>query len=257
MVAVLSLLLVVVLSIIVTRVATIALTYTGLSRESARFQARSAFTGVGFTTSESERIVRHPVRRRIIMLLMLLGNAGIITAVASLMLTFVGSEGALALGGRAAALLVGVAVLWAVSGSAWFERRVSPLVARALRRYARLDVQDYAGLMHLAGEYQIAEMQVGAQDWIAHRTLRNLRLRDEGIVVLGIERSGGTYLGAAPPDTEILPDDVLVLYGRSPALADLDQRRRDVHGDQAHRRAVGEHERIVADELRAGEGRPS
>jgi len=35
-------------------------TATGLSRESARFQARSALTGGGFTTTESEAVVRHP-----------------------------------------------------------------------------------------------------------------------------------------------------------------------------------------------------
>ncbi len=86
MLPILSLLLIVVLSILITRIATIALIHTGLSRESARFQARSVFTGAGFTTTESENVVRHPVRRRIVMLLMLLGNAGIVTAVASLML---------------------------------------------------------------------------------------------------------------------------------------------------------------------------
>ena len=62
MLSIISLLVVLTLSIVVTRVATVALTYTGLSRESARFQARSAFTGVGFTTSESEKAVKeaHP-----------------------------------------------------------------------------------------------------------------------------------------------------------------------------------------------------
>lgn len=66
------------LSILVTRVATVALTLTltGLSRESAKFQARSAFSGAGFTTTESEDVVNHPIRRRVIMSLMLIGNAG-------------------------------------------------------------------------------------------------------------------------------------------------------------------------------------
>lgn len=52
MVPIISLLIVVTLSILVTRVASKALMHTGLSRESARFQARSAFTGAGFTTSD-------------------------------------------------------------------------------------------------------------------------------------------------------------------------------------------------------------
>lgn len=54
MLGITSLLVVVTRSILVTRIATLALTHTGLSREAASFQARSAFTGVGFTTSEAE-----------------------------------------------------------------------------------------------------------------------------------------------------------------------------------------------------------
>ncbi len=75
-----SILIVLVISLLVVRVATVALTLTGMSQQMAKFQARSAFTGAGFTTSESENVVGHPVRRRIIMLLMLVGNAGIVTA---------------------------------------------------------------------------------------------------------------------------------------------------------------------------------
>ncbi|MEL7419682.1 MAG: potassium transporter TrkA, partial [Cyanobacteria bacterium J06555_3] len=72
--ALISVLVAITLSLLITRIATEALTLTGLSRTSARFQARSAFTGTGFATSESEAIVKHPLRRRIIMWLMFLGN---------------------------------------------------------------------------------------------------------------------------------------------------------------------------------------
>ena len=78
MVPILSLLLVLGISMVLTRVAAVALVHTGLGREAARFQARSAFTGVGFTTSEAEQVVGHPVRRRIVMWLMLVGSVGIV-----------------------------------------------------------------------------------------------------------------------------------------------------------------------------------
>ena len=68
MAALISVLIAITLSLLITRIATEALTLTGLSRTSARFQARSAFTGTGFATSESEAIVKHPLRRRIIVL---------------------------------------------------------------------------------------------------------------------------------------------------------------------------------------------
>ena len=64
MAPILSLLLILAISLVTTRVAALVLERTGLSREIARFQARSAFTGVGFTTAEAESVVGHPVRRR-------------------------------------------------------------------------------------------------------------------------------------------------------------------------------------------------
>ncbi len=54
MTALISLFIAIILSILVTRIATVAFTLTGLSREVAQFQALSAFTGVGFTTAEHE-----------------------------------------------------------------------------------------------------------------------------------------------------------------------------------------------------------
>ena len=88
MAAVFTVLLVLAMSLVVVRVATVALTLTGLSKDLAEFQALSAFTRSGFTTKESEEIVNDPVRRRIIMFLMLAGNAGVVIAVASLLASF-------------------------------------------------------------------------------------------------------------------------------------------------------------------------
>ncbi len=51
-------------SVAVIRVASVALRLTGLTENTARFQALSAFTGTGFTTTEAEALVNYPVRRR-------------------------------------------------------------------------------------------------------------------------------------------------------------------------------------------------
>jgi len=55
--ALVSLLLAVTLSLLIMRIAAEALILTGLSRQTAEFQAHSAITGSGFTTSESEDVV--------------------------------------------------------------------------------------------------------------------------------------------------------------------------------------------------------
>ncbi len=62
MVALVSFLVVVALSVLVERTATVALTLTGLSREAARFQAGSAFSGTGFPAGDP-RPVPEPGRR--------------------------------------------------------------------------------------------------------------------------------------------------------------------------------------------------
>ncbi len=238
MLAIVSVLVIVALSLVVTRVATVALTLTGLSREAARFQARSALTGVGYTTSESEKIVRHPVRRRIVMLLMLVGSAGIVSVIGSLMLSFVGSEGLSATGARIAVLVGGLATLFWLSASEWFDRWLQRLIHRLLRRYSDLDVRDYASLLHVHGDYSVSELQIEADDWVAGRTLVDLALADEGVLVLGVERSDGTYEGAPTGGTMVRSGDVLVLYGPAERLEDLDRRPAGDVGDRAHEDAV-------------------
>ena len=248
MVGVLTLLCVVSLSILVTRVARIALTHTGLSDQSARFQARSAFTGAGFTTEESERVVNHPVLLRIVMLVMLLGNAGIVTAVSSLIISFVGDTAGSAYL-RVLVLVAGLVALWGLATSRLVDRHLSRLIEKALKRHTRLDVRDFASLVHLDGEYRLVELEVENDDWLAGRTLGQARLREEGVVALGIRRAeGGDYVGAPQAATEVCAGDVLILYGRESALEALDQRRRGWTGDREHDEAVSEQERVVAAE---------
>jgi hypothetical protein len=234
--AIASLLIVVLISLLVTRVATIALIATGLSREMARFQARSAFTGTGFTTAEAEAVVRHPVRRRIVLVLMLAGNAGLAAVVASLMLGFT-RGGARAAGWSVLELIVGLAVLLALARSRWVDRRASPVIGRLLSRFTDLQVRDYVGLLELENGYRVSELVVEPQDWIAGRTLADLALRDEGVIVLGISRGGG-WIGAPAGATRVEPDDTLVLYGLEDAVCDLDERQRGAAGEAAHARAV-------------------
>jgi hypothetical protein len=250
--AVLTLLIVLALSLVVTRVATVALTATGLSREAARFQARSAFSGAGFTTSESESVVRHPVRRRIIMWLMLAGNAGIVAVIASIVLAAVAPANDLNALVRVGAVVAGIFAIWWASRTDWVDRRISRLASMALRRWTQLDVNDYAALLHVGGQYVVTESRVEADSWLADRSIVELALRDEGVIVLGVERLDGSYLGVPQGDTVLLAGDLVVLYSRSGVLAELDQRKRGTSGDLAHAAAVQEQARVIAEQHPAG-----
>jgi hypothetical protein len=242
---IIALLIVLALSLIVTRVATVALTLTGLSEEAARFQARSAFTGTGFTTREAENVVNHPVRRRIIMLLMILRSAGLVTIILSLILSFLGSADDTTQLMRITWLFGGVIVLWIASSSRVLDRYMKRLIEWTLRRWTHLDVTDYASLLRLSGDYTVVEVLIKQDDWLANKQLQNCHLPREGVTILGITRDDGTYIGVPRGSTEIQPGDTLILYGMADALSELDKRRVGSEGDEAHERAVAEQQRRI------------
>lgn len=237
MVALATLIVVILVSLLVARVATIALTLTGLSREAARFQARSALSGVGFTTSEAESVVNHPVRRRIVMLLMLLGSAGIVTVIGTLFLSFANAD-VQQREQRIAVLLGALVLLWLGSRSAVVDHSLSALIAGGLRRWTDLDARDYAALLHLSERYAVMELGVGSGDWIEGRSLGELDLRSEGVTVLGITRRDGAYVAVPRFETRIEPGDTLIAYGPSERLCEIDRRPADPAGDRCHEQAV-------------------
>ena len=220
--AAVSVLVVLLVSLLIARVGTVALTLTGMSREAARFQARSAFFGVGFTTGEAESVVGHPVRRRIIMWLILLGNAGVVTTTGTLLISFAGGEDKLR---GVLVLAAGVVVLGALAMSRPVDRMLTRVIRGALGRWTDLDVRDYAGLLELGEGYAVAELEVEAEDWIAGRELGELTLRDAGIVVLGIHRPDRPYVGAPEETTRVCPGDVLTVYGLEERVEALDRGR--------------------------------
>jgi TrkA-C domain len=244
--ALITLILVLFLSLIIVRVAAVALTLTGMSREAAQFQARSAWTATGFTTAESEQVVAHPVRRRIITLLMVARSVGVVTAATTLALSFVNveanSEGWL----RVGLLTLGLLALWLFARSSWIEKRMSQVIASALKRYGDLGNRDYGAMLHLAGDYAVMELKVRPDSWLANRTLAELDLPDEGVLVLGVSRNGGNYLGAPKGDLRVAAGDIVLIYGRSSVLDSIDKRVRGGAGENSHRAAVAEHDRVKA-----------
>jgi len=248
---VLSLLVVLVMSLIITRVATVALTLTGMSQPVAQFQARSALTGAGFTTHESERVVSHPLRRRIIMALMLIGNTGLVLA-ASLVILMLsrGGEDVGARGQQFGLLIGGLLALYGVARSAWVERMLRRGIERMLRRHTDVARRDYGSLLRLGGGYRVAELNVEAGDWMAGRTLRELDLPEEGILVLGITRGDSSYVGAPRAETRIEAEDTVMLYGAEERIAALDRRRAGVGGHLQHAEGVA---RTRADRATEGE----
>jgi hypothetical protein len=255
LIALLSLILVITLSLIIVRIGATALEMTGLSKEVASFQAQSAFSGTGFTTSESEYVVSHPARRKIIRTLIFLGSAGIVSAMATLVLTFLGKNR-----GEATGYLVILALSLGGLYITFTSKRVERWMKRWIRRFLsrafpQLRVYDYTQLLGITHGYSISQIRVKENSWLANRTLRELELDREGILVLGIYRKKGdreVYIGAPRGDTLVKPGDVLVCYGPEKVLLELSRRTTGKKGDREHEMAVKEAEiRRIHEELEA------
>ena len=217
----LALLIVATLVFVIIRAGATALEMTGLSRDAARFQALSAFFGAGFTTGESELVVNHPVRRRIIRDLIVVGNIGIMSAIGTVVVTagemdFVNDQ-------RTAWMKIGIVgggllALWAVARSPlpnWLiDRSINVMMSRTRMTAAR----DYEALLRVRAGFTIEGFHIGPGHWLEGLTLGESRPRKHGVNVLGIVRAGGEYVGAPNGRTAVHANDEMILYGEHGAI---------------------------------------
>lgn len=243
MTQVISLLLIAGVTLLISRLGAIALTATGLPRPIAKFQARSALSGAGYTTNESESVVSHPARRRIVMTLMTVGSLSTAGIIASLIATF-GNVSGYGVGfRRGVMILVGVILMWLILRLPTLDRFLSRVFAGVVKRVTDVDIRDYGNMLRLSGDYGISELLVEPGDWLADKTLADLDLSHEGLLVLGIVR-GDHYYGAPKGTYVARPGDTLLVYGPVERLAELDQREAGEAGETAHREAVARQQEI-------------
>jgi len=205
------LIVVILISALIIKVGAIALRMTGIDRETAAFQALSAFTGTGFTTSEAENIVNHPRRRRVVKALMVLGNAGIVTALAMLFLSLQGSNVTNALAKFGVIGLIALALL-AFPLSRGLDSLLENFIMKRLSRSTHFSMGAFSQIMSFARGYGIAEVLVRASDSLAGKTLSESGLTSSDVLVLAIRRGHGMI--PTPKAGEIIrPDDRLVCFG--------------------------------------------
>jgi hypothetical protein len=224
-------------SYIVIRVCSVALEITGLSEEVANMQALSAFTGTGFTTSETESVLSNPTRRNIIKVLIIFGNAGLMTAVASLILTFTGNETHTNLY-KFIAFIVGMFVIFMIFQSKQAYYTIKKLSYKFLSRYDSLQVHDYHDVLGLGKGFGISKITIDDDSWMVGKELKDLKLDREGTLILNIEKTEDgkkVFLGAPNGKTVIDEKDVLTCYGRPEAIRNLAERQSGYIGDISHK----------------------
>ncbi|MDG1357962.1 MAG: TrkA C-terminal domain-containing protein [Akkermansiaceae bacterium] len=216
----LALLTIVFVSLLIVRVGTNALVLTGMSLSASRFQAASAFFGVGFTTAEAEMVVGHRVRRRIILHLIVAGNIGLTSALATLIVTFVnkGDEGASALFAILGIVLLSILVLYILASTAFIRRPMDALMKYSLERAGVVRALDYELLLNVEHGYCVSDFKIAAGHQFEGKPLYESRPNDHGIVILGVTKVDGSFVGTPGKEEVLKSGDTLMVYGSEEAV---------------------------------------
>jgi len=223
MAPVIALLLIAAVSFLVIRIGATALEHTGLSRDAARFQALSAFFGAGFTTGESELVVNHPVRRRVIRDLIIVGNIGIVSLLTTGVATATANTDDVSLFRRIVFIVGGLAIIYLLSRSSIVMRMIDFSIERALKGTGFVTAMDYEKVLRTHSGYGVAEIAIETGSPLVGKTLAESRPRDSGITILGIARASGDYDAAPESYTVINAGDTILAYGSDSALEHLSE----------------------------------
>lgn len=203
-------------SFIIVRIGGFALHLTGIEPEVARFQALSAFSGTGFTTREAERVVGHRTRRRIVTILIILGNAGTVTVIATLVASFTQVEGYAWFFIRLAIIVGGIVGLYQLIIRSnvgqrivdWMQR---PIVNRILRAAPVAEE-----VFHVEKDWAISLVMIEGSSKSNGLSVADIS-REGDIEILGINRAG-TYLTRPDKEEKIAGGDRLLVYANRKAV---------------------------------------
>ncbi len=214
-------------SFVVVRIGAIAFHLTGLDWSLAKFQALSCFSGTGFTTKESELVVGHPQRRKIASILMVLGNAGLVTLIATtvnslrprqLELPFLrGLPEWLIPWISLAIIIVVVYSLYRFVNSSAAYRMTNALRRKLIARQEGGRTVSFEELTITTGGYGVLRVPVAASSPILHKTLMDSGLKAENILVLAIIR-GSETIANPPVSTAIQENDDLICFGQMDSI---------------------------------------
>ncbi|MCP1312171.1 TrkA C-terminal domain-containing protein [Paenibacillus tyrfis] len=202
-----------VLIFIVLEIAVMLLIVTGLDNEIARFQAVSMLTSTGFTTKESELILRHPVRRKIGVFLILFGVFSLAVMISTL-------SNLLAQSFRVPQL-TGVTLGFGAVLLAIKNKRIVNSLKRRFHKHLKQEFELHElpieEVLYFTGSDLFTGISIGKGSAMAGRGLRDVCCPKEDINVLFVQR-GDTKIRSGCLRLALQEGDILFVYGDKEAI---------------------------------------
>ncbi len=219
---------VILISFIIVRIGAVAFQLTGLEWSLAEFQSLSCFSGTGFTTKESELIVSNPQRRKIASMLIVFGNAGLVTMIA----TFANSLRPGAAGTKVslpflkniipaehlpwvnlAVIILLLLIIYKLFTNRSFTRHLTGLLRKFVLKQEMIKPVTFEELLIATGGYGVSRITIREDSPILAKTLIESKLRSYDITVLAVVRGHETIPNPSP-NTIFSLDDELICFGR-------------------------------------------
>lgn len=217
--SVLLLIIFICISYLIVRIGAIALEMTGMERSRARFQALSVFSGTGFTTREAESVVSHARRRTIVTYLMILGNAGIVSVIATFVLSLK-ETGVFRPSLNLVIIIVSIFVLYRIASQREFAQKLTNKIRELLKEKLHFDKVYIEGLLQQADGYGIAKIIVAKKSKVAESMLSEPGFTERDLIVLSIERDK-EVIYVPDAQTTIRVGGRLICYGKLDNLTGL------------------------------------
>jgi hypothetical protein len=203
-------------SLICIRAGAIALELTGMDADKAQFQALSAFTNTGFTTREAEEIVRYPIRRKIITVLIVLGYAGMVSVIATFA-TSLFQQNFLFTAIHFAVIVVAMYILYRLASWRGVTTRVGKYLRQWLVSRYSLRAPSLEEMLSVAEGFGVVRIVVPDGSPMIGRPLLELNLKTHKVQILSITRGAETI--TIPQGHDVLQSgDMLTCYGHVDAV---------------------------------------
>jgi len=210
------LLIAILVSFIVVRIGGFALQLTGIEPDVARFQALSAFSGTGFTTREAERVVGNKNRRRIVTILIILGNAGMVTVIATLVASFTQVSGYMWFFIRLAIIIGGIFGLYQLIIRSNVGQRIVDRLQRPVINLILREAPAVEEVFHVEKDWAISLVMMKGSSKSIGLSVADITVQGD-IEILSIDRAG-TYLTKPDLEEKIVEGDRLLVYANKKAV---------------------------------------
>lgn len=215
MAAALALLLLLGGSLLIVRIAAVALRLTGLPDHVARFQSVSALTGAGFTTSESESIVNFPIRRKVIVGLMILGNLGLVSIVSTFIVAITGSAGdSTAMTNQILSMIAAIAFILFIMTNKTLDSLLCRVIGQILIKMTKLNQDKYHTLIQIGADHEVAEHVYRGEKSLP---TKEIFPPDCQLTLLSLRGTQDQFLDHTDDDFEVSRNETLICFGSDKA----------------------------------------